>query len=433
MGFVFLDHASIGHLTHSVHLSHLILANLENPSTVNDEIINKGMKTGIKLKIINLTYIILKFAPVLRIFIFFIPNTYIYVDNFVEENSKISNSLDFKHCSWYVEDEIKPATLLIGQDLSALKVHKVTTKATLLDIRDNSFSFRNNHLLDRYLNVIGEYRSEDKEKLRPLPIYSNFLELPGTYHGTVAYLSDPAPQNYYHWMCRTLPLIKIYQKFIQLSEIDFFYVGNFRLSKFHIESLSKIGIPLNKIIQKACTADRLLIAVTDRSKHISDPINDPINREFYDFTKNLFVKSNKSERNGERKRIYIQRGNVKGRNVRNEEAILELIREYDFEPISMDGKTISEQAKLFSNSEAIIAPHGAALTNLVFVQPNTKVIELSPLGYTNNCYYVIASYSKANYFFLQGEPTCGRVNDSRDIDIHIDLTKLKSVLREAML
>jgi hypothetical protein len=324
------------------------------------------------------------------------------------------------------ENEIKKADYIEGEGLDVLKPFVAKTYTVILEISNGGFSFRNNHLLDKDLNVIGEFRSEESQKIRTLPIYSKVLEKPNKLHGTVAYLSDPAPANYYHWMCRTLPLLNIYHKFFDFNKIDFFYIGKFQVTSFHQESLTKAGIAMNQIIQEGCIGDKMLIAITNRTCR---GFGDPINREAFMFTRNLFIQGLNKPQN--HRRIYIQRGKVIGRNVINETQVIELLNSYGFESVTMDDKTIQEQAELFSQSVAIVAAHGAALTNLLFIQPGVKVIELMPYGYVNDCFYVLASHGEANYFCLQGNNINQRDHDTRKLDIYVDVQKLDKICRMA--
>lgn len=326
------------------------------------------------------------------------------------------------------EGKIKQAAYIEGEDLELLQPFVAKTHTVVLEISNGGFSFRNNHLLDKNLNVIGEFRSEKSEKFRSLPIYSKILERPKKLQGTVAYLSDPAPANYYHWMCRTLPLLKAYHKFFYFSEIDFFYLGKFQISNFHKESLIQAGVAMNQITQEACIGDKMLIAITNRTCR---GFGDPINKEAFMFTRNLFVNNHNFDKPNNNRRIYIQRGNVIGRNVINEIQVIELLNNYGFVSVSMDGKTIKEQAELFSQSAAIVAPHGAALTNLLFIQPGVKVIELMPYGYVHDCFYVLASHGEADYFCLQGKNMNQRNHDTRKLDIYIDIQKLDKICKLA--
>lgn len=342
-------------------------------------------------------------------------------------------------CFW--EEDVIPAPgHLAEQQVHLFDAFTAITDGVVLDIRGGGFSFRNNHLLDDKLNIWAERRSPELDRQLPLPIYLQTLEKPIPLKGTIAYLSDPDPGNYYHWMCRLLPLLHFYQKTVDESEIDYFYVGKFNWSGFHEETLHQAGIPQNRVVQEACTGDRLLIAVTNRSQHLNDPIVDPINKAAFEFTRSLFINPTLEQKT--KRRLYVQRGNVKWRRLINEAEIQALLAQYGFESVAMDGKTVQEQVSLFSSAEAVVALHGAALTNLLFVAPGTKVVELLPYGYSNNCFYTLASHAGANYFYLQGEPVqpkpvlpagdrASRDKALRSLDLSIDLQKLERILKMA--
>ncbi len=340
------------------------------------------------------------------------------------------NNQQLKIYTMVEEDEIKPAVHLEGQELNGMQPFLATTETVVLDIVDCGFSLRNNHLLDKELNVIGEERTEELNKLFPLPIYSEVISKATKLEGTVAYLSDPDPANYYHWMCRTLPLLRIYQKWFDWQEIDFFYIGQFPICSFHKESLEKAGISLDKITQSACTADRILVAITNRSIKWGDPIN----KEAYFFTKNLFLKNSQSKLMNKKRRIYVKRGNTGRRKIINENQVIAVLESYGFASVLMDDKTVQEQADIFFQAEAIVAAHGAALTNLLFIQAKTKVIEIIPYGYVNNCFYAMASHGEADYFYIQSERMEHEINiDRRTIDLYVDLQKLDKILQRASL
>ncbi|MBW4513579.1 MAG: glycosyltransferase family 61 protein [Scytonematopsis contorta HA4267-MV1] len=368
----------------------------------------------------------------LKTFGFSVYNKYIHL-NHSTTDVILSNNNDIDIHKFSEADQIKPAVFISGEELPTLQPFIATTETVLLDIKNDSFSFRNNHLLDDKLNILGETRTIELDTRLPLPIYQQILSQPIKLKGIVAYLSDPDPGNYYHWMCRTLPLLRFYKNFLRLSEVDYFYVGNCPLSSFHEETLKATGILMSQVVQKSCTADRLLIAMTSRSLHLGNQINDPINQESYFFTRSLFLPSLKFSTTNKNCRIYVKRGDVTRRKIINEAEIINLLEKYGFEPVVMDNKTVQEQADLFSQAKAVVALHGAALTNLLFAQPGTKVIELAPFGYLNNCFYTLASHAKADYFYLQGEKQKQDSNDLRLLDTYIDTQKLVDTLQRASL
>ena len=343
------------------------------------------------------------------------------------EKTLVKSKDNIKYYSLIEEDSkaTNPAIYLDGQKSDAIQPLITKTETVILDIVDNDFSFRNNHLLDQKLNIVDEGGMEFKT----MPIYRQILSDTTKLKGTVAYLSNVDPLNFYHWMCRTLPLLRIYKKFFDFKEIDFFYVTHSPLFNFHIESLTKAGIAKRQIVQKACTADRIIAAISTRTESFGSA---PISRENYLFTRNLFYPNCKTY-HLKSKRIYVSRGNAKRRKVINEVQIINLLEKYGFESVKMDNNTLQQQANLFYHAEAIVAPHGAALTNLLFIQPGTKVIELIPDGYVNNCFYVLANYGEAEYFYVRGENTKQISIDQHCRDLYVNIEKLDKICQIASL
>lgn len=323
------------------------------------------------------------------------------------------------------KNSIQPVLHFEGEKLDGMQPFVARTETVLLDIVNGGFSLRNNHLLDKQLNLI----TEGSIQFEKLPIHSHFLAKTTHLKGTVAYLSDPDILNYYHWMCRTLPLLRIYQNFFDWQEIDFFYVGQESLLSFHQETLAKAGVSMKQVVQQACTADRIVAAINTRTIHFGDPIN----KDAYLYSRNLVLNNPQIKNCGKKRRIYVKRGNVSRRKVINEAEVIQLLEKYGFESVVMDNKTVQEQAEMFSQTEAIVALHGAALANLLFIQPGVKVIELIPYGYVNNCFYALASYGEADYYYLQGENTNQGNIDVRYLDLYVDINKLKKICQIANL
>ena len=73
--------------------------------------------------------------------------------------------------------------------------------------------------------------------------------------------------------------------------------------------------------------------------------------------------------------IYINRLAAKSRPINNEGEIIRYLNNKGFESIDLNKLKPMEQIYLFSEACIIIAPHGAALTNLIACQEGTQVIE----------------------------------------------------------
>ena len=82
-------------------------------------------------------------------------------------------------------------------------------------------------------------------------------------------------------------------------------------------------------------------------------------------------------------KVYIGRTT---RTLRNETAARELVRQHGFQVVSLEKLTLDDQVALFANARTIIGFHGAGLANLVFCNPQARVIELVDRDCVHPCY-----------------------------------------------
>jgi capsular polysaccharide biosynthesis protein len=77
-----------------------------------------------------------------------------------------------------------------------------------------------------------------------------------------------------------------------------------------------------------------------------------------------------------RQLILISRRKAALRRVLNEDELLEALKPRGFRRLDLEDLPLKEQVALFQDARAVVAPHGAGLTNLLFSQPACKVVEL---------------------------------------------------------
>ena len=100
-----------------------------------------------------------------------------------------------------------------------------------------------------------------------------------------------------------------------------------------------------------------------------------------------------------RKKIFIGRGKATlGRHMENELELFERLAALGFEYCTMDGLSIHEQASIFASASHIVAPHGAALSNIIFCKKGTKVLEFFGDNYLNGVYYVLCNQLGLKHF-----------------------------------
>ncbi|WCT11868.1 glycosyltransferase family 61 protein [Mucilaginibacter jinjuensis] len=131
------------------------------------------------------------------------------------------------------------------------------------------------------------------------------------------------------------------------------------------------------------------------------------------------------------RKIYISRRKEKLRVIENEEQLYPVLLANGFEIVETQLLSFTEQVALFAEAAIVISIHGAALTNMVFMQPGTKVIELyrelSVNDQMNLCYCRLAEAAMLNYncyFFKLGR----KDNDIDRSNIVVDEREFKAIL-----
>ena len=79
-----------------------------------------------------------------------------------------------------------------------------------------------------------------------------------------------------------------------------------------------------------------------------------------------------------RSKIYIRREDANYRKILNEADLIDKLRNHGFEIVNPQHFEILEQLKIFSNAKLIVSPHGSNLSNIIFCQKGTKIIEIGP-------------------------------------------------------
>lgn len=232
------------------------------------------------------------------------------------------------------------------------------------------------------------------------------LSVPYDLDGTAVVLSAAGGDGYFHWMLEVLPRLHLLSLAgISFDSIDSFIVNSYETS-YQKETLALLGVPAEKII----TSDRFPHIRAERLLVPSLPGitgNPPL--WVCEFLRNQFLPA---EKPAPTKRIYIQRPQeIQRRRVVNEAQTLELLSQFGFEPVKFEVLSVSEQASIVASAEAIIGPHGAGLSNLVFANPKTKVLEVFNPSYVNVCFWALSDQVGADYYYLLSDDPKPKENE----------------------
>ena len=283
--------------------------------------------------------------------------------------------------------------------------------------------------------------------------------------GTVAVLAGLSGNVYFHWMVDILPRVEILlSSGVNLEEIDWFLVNSCQQS-FQRETLKALGIPDSKIIESDrhpyIQAKQLIVPSFPGYLGWLSPRGLKFLRQvfFKDFShkhdlhnsttktvlsgiqnlsnhaKNLSQTGvSLSDRKSYPERIYISRSKCSYRRVINEENVIEILSGFGFVSVLLESMNLDEQIALFARAKVIISPHGSGLTNIMFCEPGTKVIELVSPNYIRHYYWAISQQLNLEHYYVTGESfNCDPIRELMyqnplTEDIWVNLSSLKTMM-----
>jgi hypothetical protein len=127
---------------------------------------------------------------------------------------------------------------------------------------------------------------------------------------------------------------------------------------------------------------------------------------------------------GSARRVYIRRRGT--RAVVNEDEVEQTLRPLGFETHEMENLTPGEQITLFRDAEHVVAAHGAALTNLIYCEAGTRVLELMPDPEYRSAYAEISDKLSLVHAVLP----CPTDNGQFFGNVSVDVGALRRLMRQ---
>ncbi len=250
-------------------------------------------------------------------------------------------------------------------------------------------------------------------------------QAPERVDGTVAVLSARATgHNYYHFLMDSLPRLAMLDAAFPGGRPDCWVVDTH--TRYQRELLGLLGLDTERLIAPGAgfslQARRLLVPSLPNVSTIVSPETTTWLREALP-----------ARRTTGGRCLYVTRGSVPNtRRVVQEEAIVALLRRRGFEVIDPGSLTVQEQIDHFAAAEVVVAPHGAALSNLTFAPEGVRVLELFAPGYINGGYWsIVGNIADSRYRYLIGDgsvPAPGRAMRRLMQDIELDPARVSAAL-----
>jgi hypothetical protein len=241
-----------------------------------------------------------------------------------------------------------------------------------------------------------------------------------------ALITDEWTTNYYHWHIFALQRLIAILDSTKDKNFVLLLPEKYKKYDFVLPSLKRFGIDESNILfipRKSNIKTKELIFAKTPQHH----------PQLANILRQKLHSSDVSNSDyGER--IYISRNKQKLRYVKNEEDLLKILEKYGFKKLYTEDMSYEQQIATFSKAKYLISPHGAGLTNILFMQKNTNIMEIATTPTTQNpatFYFKLASFLDINYFYHAPPP---KKDGFKSIDAHffifdIDLEKFEKNLK----
>lgn len=251
-------------------------------------------------------------------------------------------------------------------------------------------------LSDEMMDFAGEefgIKSPFVKPWRENTVMLEYKEEPSLHIKEGILLSCEHDNNYFHWLMECLPKLVLIDSLDQFKGMPLLILKG--LHKNLEAALKRVNINDHPLIylepNVAYQVERLvfpsaLSRVVDR--YFGRPVFDVdivLSHKWISKVSELLKKDMQSAQNPWRKLFLTRRKGL--RAVANLEQLELMLLEQGFEIVDLDGVSLDFQIKLFSQASMIVAPTGAALTNMLFCQSGTKVVILMSNHETTNYYF----------------------------------------------
>jgi capsular polysaccharide biosynthesis protein len=196
--------------------------------------------------------------------------------------------------------------------------------------------------------------------------------------GVSVSLLQHSAANYSHWLLQGIPRLDLVRRVVDLSAVDHVLVNEGVLPVVHL-ALERLGVRPDAVMPvpkstPMLVCERLLVAtpITDRSG---------LPDWSQAFVRSLFPRD--APRVPDSIRLLVLRGPSDRRRLLNRDAVIDALEGRGFFTTEMEKWSPDEQAALFGAADVVVAEHGAALANVVYCRPGTRVIELLGVNTVN--------------------------------------------------
>jgi hypothetical protein len=267
------------------------------------------------------------------------------------------------HQPWPVFTIAMPDMMLVGESLAPMKQGKLLLTEALYDQR---------------------FRTED-------PAFNHVITgQPLLLKGHWTSIASRWSLGYFHWLMDDLPRLAPILEF----PADTGIIIKGKLSSYMREALRILGYE-SRVRE---TTEKFLHV---ENFHFSSPVgmSGCTNPYAVEWLRKTFLPKAQYNLAPElpKKILIVRKGKTRG--ILNMHILKDALEKRGWIAIDLETVPFAGQIALFANADCIVAEHGAALTNLVWCRPGSKVLELCPTNFLNGCFEGISLCVGIDHYF----------------------------------
>lgn len=243
-------------------------------------------------------------------------------------------------------------------------------------------------------------------------------------HGTTvlaAYSRDP--HNYAHWILDVLPRILIAASTPELDGTPILVTR--ALTSWQRELLEILNVDLRRIRdicrQLPLRCERLVVPVTSEGLFY--------NPEAVRLVRAGLERAGVLSTEAPTRRICVRR-NSQHRLLMNGDEIETWLVQQGFQIVDPGRLSVREQIKLYSESAIVVSPEGAALTNMLYMQPGTALIGMGPVTGNGPYFAILSQMLGVKYGTVMGRSIPGADLSYIGWNYEVDLEDVRMALSE---
>lgn len=242
--------------------------------------------------------------------------------------------------------------------IPAMSLYEVTNS----ELFEDGSIFENKHLLENSLR---------DPKMKDVYAFSRLLRRRLSYkkhqiEGDVIFsLLDHWGHEYYHWFAESLPRLEY--ALTKLNNVTVVLSERYLSRGYITESLKNYPVKVEVLGKKQILRNKKIYYSTF-------PGPSDFHRD--DLLQKIRARLNPDTPKPAFRKVYLSRAKARYRKITNEEAVFQLLEKNGFETVYAEDLSWKEQLQLFHETRVLVANHGAGLTNVLFMQPRSTVLEI---------------------------------------------------------